>query len=300
MYKEKKESVEFKIASKDVILNVRRWKGDGPEALLLHGWMDSSCTFQFFVDALEDDWDICALDWRGMGGSPWDADGYYDRADLFVDLKRVMDELYGERKVHVLGHSMGGMLLTQFVAMFPERFKSLVVSEGMGLPDGKLDISVKRLRDHILDVENPKKFVPYNSHEEFARKLIKQNPLIDMDKAMYLSHRLMKAVSEDDPDGPITQVADPRHRISQPYPYRWDWVRKFVERIELETLCLEGGDLPHNHYLGLMGKCIKDRYKCFREASVIKYNESGHMIQWEVPQKMARDVEAYWRRMEKA
>ncbi len=38
-----------------------------PKLFLLHGWMDVSASFQFFVDALRGDWHAIAPDWRGYG-----------------------------------------------------------------------------------------------------------------------------------------------------------------------------------------------------------------------------------------
>ena len=46
--------------------NVRHWgPDDAPLLLMLHGWMDSSASFQFTVDALQRSWHVVAPDWRG-------------------------------------------------------------------------------------------------------------------------------------------------------------------------------------------------------------------------------------------
>ena len=48
--------------------NIRHWGPDGaPLLFMLHGWMDSSASFQFVVDALESEWHVVAPDWRGFG-----------------------------------------------------------------------------------------------------------------------------------------------------------------------------------------------------------------------------------------
>ena len=52
--------------------HVRHWPGDaGRRAILLHGWMDVSASFQFLVDALPSHWEVFAPDWRGYGLSDW-------------------------------------------------------------------------------------------------------------------------------------------------------------------------------------------------------------------------------------
>jgi pimeloyl-ACP methyl ester carboxylesterase len=48
--------------------HVRHW-GDpqAPKIFMMHGWMDMSASFQFMVDALQQEWHVIAPDWRGFG-----------------------------------------------------------------------------------------------------------------------------------------------------------------------------------------------------------------------------------------
>ena len=72
--------------------HVRRWPGDaGRRMVLLHGWMDVSASFQFLVDALAQDWDVYAPDWRGYGLTDWGKSDCYWFPDYIADL----DALYG-------------------------------------------------------------------------------------------------------------------------------------------------------------------------------------------------------------
>jgi pimeloyl-ACP methyl ester carboxylesterase len=58
--------------------HLRTWgAGANPKLFLLHGWMDVSASFQFFVDALSQNWSVMAPDWRGFGLSEWHQGGYY-------------------------------------------------------------------------------------------------------------------------------------------------------------------------------------------------------------------------------
>ena len=38
-------------------------------AIMLHGWLESAATFQFVVDAMQEEWHVIAPDLRGCGGS---------------------------------------------------------------------------------------------------------------------------------------------------------------------------------------------------------------------------------------
>ena len=42
-----------------------------PLLVLLHGWSDTGSSFQFFVDALRNDWFVIAPDWRGWSATAW-------------------------------------------------------------------------------------------------------------------------------------------------------------------------------------------------------------------------------------
>ena len=62
-------------------IHLTRWgpapSESAPPIFLLHGWLDCGETFQFVVDALQCEWPLVALDWRGFGRSEWPQDGYW-------------------------------------------------------------------------------------------------------------------------------------------------------------------------------------------------------------------------------
>jgi pimeloyl-ACP methyl ester carboxylesterase len=71
--------------------NVRHWgAADAPKLFLLHGWMDSSATFQFVVDAFRKSWHVIAPDWRGYGESEWLGRPYWF-PDYYADLEVLLD-----------------------------------------------------------------------------------------------------------------------------------------------------------------------------------------------------------------
>ena len=58
------ESLYFPV--RELRYHVRAWgPADAPPLIMLHGWMDTSTSFQFTVDALKQDWNVLAPDWRG-------------------------------------------------------------------------------------------------------------------------------------------------------------------------------------------------------------------------------------------
>ena len=92
-------------------MHLTRW-GPSPSAgvppvLLLHGWQDTGDTFQFMVDAFEQDWPLAAPDWRGFGRSEWAQGGYWF-PDYLADLDALLEQLSPGVPARIVGHSMGG------------------------------------------------------------------------------------------------------------------------------------------------------------------------------------------------
>ncbi|MDO5687527.1 MAG: alpha/beta hydrolase [Neisseria sp.] len=270
---------------------VRRWANPGGEKIiLLHGWMDCSASFQFMVDALSDAWDIYALDWRGMGLSAHQAGGYYDRAVMLSDLSEWLLALSPHAPLHILGHSMGGMLAAQYAGVLPERVKSLIVAEGFGIEDAPIAGGEKKVRRFLEELQRPQDFSPTGDYEVFARKLMRRNPALSLDKALYLSHALLT----EDASGSLQHRADARHKIPQPQPYRLEWASYFWKKITSPVLWVQGEHLPHNEYLNQIRDTLPQRHAAFGNPPVHTLTGSGHMLQWEAPHKLAAVAEAFW------
>jgi pimeloyl-ACP methyl ester carboxylesterase len=92
--------------------------------IFAHGW---ACDHSFFwpqLDHFSRSQRVVALDHRGYGNSS--AAGPYDAATFAADLLWVADELGLDRPV-VVGHSMGGAIVAQYAALYPERTAGVVV-----------------------------------------------------------------------------------------------------------------------------------------------------------------------------
>jgi len=126
-------------------------RGDGPLLALSHGWMGPT---QFWppavVEGLTKELRVLFYDVRGHGKTtfPEDPDDYsmpvYAR-----DLAALLDALDLDR-VHIGGVSQGGMISAQFAVDFPERTRSLVLSDstaGNGVDEGPGGAFERQLQD---------------------------------------------------------------------------------------------------------------------------------------------------------
>ncbi len=110
---------------------------NGRVVLLLHGKNFSGAYWGSTIEALLDaGYRVVVPDQVGFGKSSKPAHLQYSFQALATATAGLLDALE-VTDVHVVGHSMGGMLATRFALMFPERAASLVLMNPIGLEDYK-------------------------------------------------------------------------------------------------------------------------------------------------------------------
>jgi pimeloyl-ACP methyl ester carboxylesterase len=101
--------------------------GDGPPLLLIHGWPQAWYAWRMLMPTLAGDFELIAVDQRGMGLSDKPKDGY-DTATLANDLVALMDAL-GHERFAVYGTDTGMTIAYALAADHPNRVERLAVSE---------------------------------------------------------------------------------------------------------------------------------------------------------------------------
>jgi pimeloyl-ACP methyl ester carboxylesterase len=101
--------------------------GEGPPLLLVHGWPQTWYAWRFIMPALAEDFEVIAVDQRGIGLSDKPHDGY-DIGSLASDLVALMDVL-GHEQFAVYGTDTGMPIAHALAADHPERVERLAVSE---------------------------------------------------------------------------------------------------------------------------------------------------------------------------
>jgi pimeloyl-ACP methyl ester carboxylesterase len=101
--------------------------GDGPPLLLIHGWPQAWYAWRMLMPTLAGDFELIAVDQRGMGLSDKPKDGY-DTATLANDLVALMDAL-GHERFAVYGTDTGMTIAYALAADHRNRVERLVVSE---------------------------------------------------------------------------------------------------------------------------------------------------------------------------
>jgi pimeloyl-ACP methyl ester carboxylesterase len=101
--------------------------GDGPPLLLVHGWPQTWYAWRMLMPALARDFQVVAVDQRGIGLSD-KPEGGYDTGTLAGDLVALMEAL-GHQRFAMYGTDVGMPIAYALAADHPERLDRLVVSE---------------------------------------------------------------------------------------------------------------------------------------------------------------------------
>lgn len=271
---------------------VRHWgRAGAPQLFLLHGWMDSSITFQFVVDALADEWHVIAPDWRGYGNSEWLGRPYWF-PDYYADLDALLGHYSPAHPVRLAGHSMGANIAAIYAAARPQRVAQLAMLDFLGLKASDSRAAPIQLAQW-LDAQNGEpELRAYADHAALARRLRTVNPRLSAERAAFLAER----ASRRRPDGRVELAFDPWHKVPSPTPYRIDDALACWQAIGAPVLMLEAergfvrerfGDEPGEY---------ARRIACFAKATVETIGDAGHNVQHDQPEQVARALERFLRR----
>jgi pimeloyl-ACP methyl ester carboxylesterase len=101
--------------------------GDGPPVLLVHGWPQTWYQFRMLMPELAGDFEVVAVDQRGIGLSDKPEDGY-DTGTLATDLVGLMDAL-GHERFAVVGCDTGLLIGYALAADHPDRVDRVALGE---------------------------------------------------------------------------------------------------------------------------------------------------------------------------
>src|SRR5262245_37102283 len=101
--------------------------GDGPPLLLIHGWPGSWYYWRLAMPSLARDYEVIAVDQRGIGLSDKPEEGY-DAGTLAADMIGLMDAL-GHGTFALVGVDTGLLIAYAIAADHPDRVARLAVGE---------------------------------------------------------------------------------------------------------------------------------------------------------------------------
>jgi pimeloyl-ACP methyl ester carboxylesterase len=270
--------------------SIRHWgSSDVPALFFLHGWMDSSATFQFVVDALKNSWHIIAPDWRGYGASEWLSRPYWFH-EYYADFEYLLQHYSKEQPARVVGHSMGANIASMYAGVRPERIAQLVMLDFVGLkPEINTDASVA-MGNWLAAIQEQPKLRTYPDHESLARRLMAINPRLDEKKASFLSRTTSRIL----PDGQIEMACDPWHKVPSPTPYRAEDAKATWRKIEAPVLMLIADQGYVDQRFSNDPDEYRSRIESFSNVQVVTISDSGHNVQHDQPEQIASALEEFF------
>ena len=269
--------------------NVRHW-GDpaAPRLFLLHGWMDSSSTFQFVVDALGAAWHVIAPDWRGYGASQWLAHPYWF-PDYYADLDALLDHYSPDEAARLVGHSMGANIASIYAAVRPQRVAQLVMLDFLGLKPATSVSAADQLGKWLAAIGEPPKLSAYADHAALALRLQKANPRLCAERAAFLAANVSRARS----DGQVEMACDPWHKIPSPTPYSVEDALASWRQIVAPVLMVVADKGYVLHRFGSDPREYHRRLNAFANAQVVTIADAGHNLQHDQPEAVAAALERF-------
>lgn len=273
---------------------VRHWGEPGaPRLFLLHGWMDTSATFQFVVDALAEDWHVIAPDWRGYGGSDFLRRPYWF-PEYYADLDALLDHYSPDRPACLAGHSMGGAIAGIYSAVRPQRVRALAMLDFLGLKASQPGEAPERIDDWLNAVNGDPaahRLRHYPDLKSLARRLQLFDVRLTAERAAFLAEHTAQRTA----DGDYVLACDPWHKIPSPFPYRVDEVMACWRKVEAPVLMLfaEAGYVQER--FGDDPPELQRRIDCFRAPTVRWIADAGHNLQHDQPLAVAAEIEAFFR-----
>jgi|EndMetStandDraft_3_1072993.scaffolds.fasta_scaffold30599_3 non-heme chloroperoxidase len=234
--------------------------------IMLHGYTDSSYSFQSLMDRLDPSIQAIAIDQRGHGDSSKPGCCYAPQ-DFAADVVAFMNarEI---KTATIVGHSMGGLVAQIVAIQSPERVSGLVI---VGSSPSFVNPAVEGLLGAVKELSDPvdRKF----AHEFQASTVFKPLPAGELERYVDASMKVPARVWTD----VLAQILTVDLRTD-------------LRGIKARTLIL-WGDKD-----GVSTRA--DQATLFQEipnATLKVYESIGHAVHWEAPDRVAADLLAFVR-----
>ncbi len=287
-------------------VQVREWGEIGaPKIVMLHGWMDTSATFQFLVDALQKEWHVVAPDLRGFGRTEFgreSATGYWFH-DYLADLDALLDFLSpASESINLLGHSLGGNIVCVYAGIRPERIRRLISLDGFGVPRGKPEQAPVKAAKWLDALRAGEVLRPYPTLAAVMQRLMKNDRFLTPERA----HWLAEQWTEPSHDGGFILRADPSHKLPFPTVYRLEESIAIWKQITAPTLWVGAAESHVAQWLGYgrdnpeeMGREsihtpeFLERLEAFAALKFEYITEASHMLHHDRPADVAALIESF-------
>ena len=239
---------------------------EGEAIVLVHGWPDSWFSFSRILAMLPTHYHAVALDQRGFGNSERPA-CCYGIDDLAADLVVFLDAV-GLRRASLVGHSLGSFIARRVAETRPERVARLALISSAVTAANKVLVAAQA---SLRTLQNP---VP----PEFARQF----------QASTAYRSLPEAFLEQ-------LVAESRKLPARLWREVLDGVLAFDDAADLDRITAPTLVIWGEHDARFPREEQERLVAAIPDARLLAYPQTGHSPNWERPERVARDLDAFVR-----
>jgi proline iminopeptidase len=222
---------ENKIASGEVTLHVRTAGelSSGNVLIAINGGPGQSSRYMRSLEKLAGpELAIVTYDQRGTGLSTEPTEGY-GLPEYIADIDAIRKAL-GAEKIHIFGHSWGGVLAMRYCSVYPDRIKSLILM-GSGPPSRQLTLAGQaRLGERLAELQE-QGIIPQPLPSNVKQLLDSILPAYFSDPSFKISELTETAFNETANQKTLTAVGD------------WNFIEE-VKNITHPVLMLWGENDP--------------------------------------------------------
>ena len=312
MYQPRRLSRSEFVTVRGLRYHVRTWgtpTPDTPPLVLAHGWMDVSASWQFVVDALDDDFyarrHIIAPDWRGFGLSMArdERRDHYDMTEYLADLDALLDHYAGTAPIDLIGHSMGGNVIMLYASARAPRIRRLINLEGFGMPATRPEDAPGRLTRWLDEIRTlhagQLALKTYADAAGVAARLMKNNPRLPQAKADWLARQW--AAPRTPSNGQADQamcwevLGEAAHRVINAHLSRAEEIMAIYRAITAPVLMVQA---QQDSFAVFWGERYTRQEFHTRITAVPNLRsetlpDCGHMLHHDQPERLARLLEDF-------
>ncbi len=148
--------------------------GEGRLVVFLHGIGGNRANWHDQLPDFGRQFHAASWDARGYGMSD-DYPGPLDFHDFARDLVRVLDH-FGARKAHLVGLSMGGLIIMDFHAMYPERVATLTICDSLPgfahLAPAQREEFIRLRKEPLIHGKEPRDIAPVVARTLVSRSAV--------------------------------------------------------------------------------------------------------------------------------
>jgi pimeloyl-ACP methyl ester carboxylesterase len=239
-----------------------------PAVILVHGGRDHARSWDFVADRLVDEYAVYALDLRGHGDSDWAQGGGYSLSGYVADLARLIDVL-GRDKVALVGHSLGGRIVLDYAAAFPEPVSKVVAIEGFGRI-GSARPPVEQLRGYVKFARElePKQPRPYKTIEAAQDRMREENKRLSPEMVRHLTRHAVRRL-----EAGYVWKFDIFGRLSQAPDWDAEATDEIWRQIKVPVLQVGGSDSWGHRFMDRV-----ELSKAVPGQRVVIFDNAGHWV----------------------